>query len=935
MGKRSNPGSTWQLLASVIIAQLFWCYCQLWGLDPYKPVDLYLVDQWEMSDGLPSNTVKSVTQTPDGFLWIGTKRGLVRFDGMKFVIVRFAKKEEIYSQEIRNLFVDREGTLWIGSAGGLTSYQYQTGQFKTFTKDDGITGDGIRRIKDDMRGNTWISFTASYVNRFSNGEFFAYDATNGLIGKKINAILEDHQGNLLFGTRENGIFTYKDGTFFKYPVPVLDDVLIITMYEDRKGELWIGTNKGLFRVTGKGIERYTARDGLTTDFITSITEDSERNLWVGTRQGLNRIKKKKDGTVGFESLLKSYLIYPLFEDKEKSLWIGTDNSGIIRLKDGKFMSYAPLDVHLEEIPFSLFEDRHGDTWIGTVSGKLFHCRGSEIIESITPAGLSGTGIAAIAEDGRGKLWLGTNGKGVFQKKNNSFTQFTTQEGLADNLVTSIYRDSRDNLWFSTFDGVSVFRSGNSIIESLKSRDGLSGKVVHNVFEDKTHNIWIAGDKGITVLKNGKFSNRTMQNYLQDITVTCIYEDVDSQSATDRIFWIATYGAGLKRFQYGKFFSYTTAHGMTTNVIYQFLEDQQGNFWLMSDSGILRVSKSKLNRFANGIIDEIDCISFGISDGMKSLAFNNACSGNSALKARNGEFRFITKKGISIVNPAKIRINKTPPPVVIEAVFFNDQPLPFRHGSNAEPVTGKGITNVSFHFTAPTFLSPEKIKFKYQLQGFDRGYISLPPGNERVARYKNLAPGTYTFRVTVCNAEGVWNQTGTSFTFTLKPLFYQTFLFKIAVLFLFFVLLAAAFYFYKKRPFKKKAKYKGSLLHPHFSEECTRKLKHLMEDEKVYSDADISLQSLAEQLSISPHQLSQLLNEKLDRNFPDFVNSYRIEEAKRILKSPKGAQQKIDSVAFEVGFNTSVAFYRAFKKHTNITPTQYKKKVEKKGKSKYL
>jgi len=932
MGKRSNRGSTWQLLAAVIITQLCWCYCQLWGLDPNKSVDLYLVDQWEMSEGLPSNTVCSVTQTADGYLWIGTSRGLVRFDGMKFT-TRFGEKEEIYSQEIRHLFVDREGTLWIGSAEGLTSYQFQTGQFKTFTKNDGITGDGIRRIKDDMRGNIWISFTVSYVNRFTDGKFFAFNATHGLLGKKINAIVEDRQGNLLFGTHENGIFSYRDGKFFKYSLPGLDNVLIITMHEDRWGDLWIGTKNGLFRVnggnriTGKGTERYTSADGLASDHITSIAEDSEGNLWVGTTKGLNRIKKKQDDSVGFESLLKPFEIYPIFEDREKSLWIGTSNSGIIRLKDGKFMPYAPLEARQEEIPASLFEDRHGDIWIGTAGGKLFRCQGNDLIESAPIQELSGTGITAIAEDGKGNLWLGTTGKGVFQKKNGTFLQFTTRQGLADNVVRSIYMDSRGNLWFSTSDGVSVLRSNNSIIESLKSRGGLSGKEVHNVFEDKTHTIWIAADKGITILKNGEFSKRTMIKYLKDIPVTCIYEDVDSPSATNRIFWIATYGEGLKRFQNGKFFSYTTVDGMASSFIYQFLEDQQGNFWLMSDSGILRISKSKLNRFASGFIDEINCISFGISDGMKSLEFDNACSRNSALKARNGEFWFITRKGISIVNPAKIRINKTPPPVVIEAVFFNHQSLSFYHVTHAEPVTGKGITNVSFHFTAPTFLSPEKIQFKYQLQGFDRGWISLPPGNERAARYKNLAPGTYTFKVIACNAEGVWNQTGNSLTFTLKPLFYQTFLFKIAVLLLFFTFLSAAFYFYKKRPFKKKAKYKGSPLHPHFAEECIRKLMYLMEDEKVYSDADISLQSMAEKLSIPPHQLSQLLNEKLDRNFPDFINSYRIEEAKRILKSPKGAQQKIDTVAFEVGFNTSVAFYRAFKKHTNITPTQYKKEAE--------
>jgi len=887
-----------------------------------------MVDQWEVSDGIPSSTVLSINQTPDGYLWIGTLKGLVRFDGVKFFTIPFSEKEKSYSQDIRNLFVDRKGTLWIGSEGGLMSYQYQTGTFKIYTKDHGITRDGIRFINDDMKGNLWISFTTSYVNRFSNGEFTAFNASHGLLGKKINAIIQDRQGNVLFGSSENGMFIYKDKKFSKYLIKNLGSVRINTMYEEREGALWIGTNKGLFKVTGKRAERYTALDGLTNDYIISITQDSDRNLWVATGRGLNRVKKKKDSTVGFENLLKSFEIMYLFEDREKSLWIGTDNSGIKRLKDGKFMSYAPFEEGFEEIPVSLFEDRHGDTWIGTVSGKLFHCRGSRVIESLNPPGLSGTGIVAIAEDAEGNLWLGTIGKGVFQKKNAAFTQFTTRNGLADNQVTSIYKDSRDNLWFSTFDGVSVLRysnGSNRAIESLNSRNGLLGNRVHNVYEDKTQNIWIAADKGITVLRNGKLTKENIEFYLQGVSVTCIYEDVDSSALTGSTFWIATNGAGLIRLRQENFFSYTTTRGMTTNSIYQFFEDQQANFWLMSDSGILRVSKQDLNQFADGGTDRINCISYGISDGLKSLEFDNVFSRNSALKAKNGELRFITKNGISIVDPGKIRINKIPPPVVIEEVFFDDQHLLLPQ--DAEPVTFKGITNVSFHFTAPTFLSPEKVKFKYQLEKFDRDWNFLVPGQERVARYKDLAPGTYTFRVTACNAEGVWNQSGDSVTFTLKSLFYQTLLFKLTVLLLFIALAAAVFYLYnkKKQTFEQKEKYKGSPLHPDFAGECMKKLDYLVDIEKVYCDADITLQSLAEKMSIAPHLLSQFLNEKLNRNFADFISSYRIEEAKKILQTPRGARRKISAIAIEVGFSTMAAFYKAFKKHTGTTPTRYKKK----------
>ncbi|MCK4761751.1 MAG: helix-turn-helix domain-containing protein [Candidatus Aminicenantes bacterium] len=925
MGKRINFAAVRHLFAVIIISQLLGG--NLFGLDPGKKAGQYLMDQWKISAGIPSDTINSITQTPDGYLWIGTTKGLVRFDGVTFSIKHFAGKKKTYPLEIRSLFVDSAGNLWIGRADCLTLYRYQTGRFKTFTGSDGITADGVRRIKDDMRGNLWISFTTGCVNRFYNGEFFAYNASDGLEGKKINAIVEDRRGNLLFGTRENGIFTYEDGEFFEYALPGLDNVIIISMYEDHEGDLWIGTiSKGLFRVTGKRSERYTTANGLTNDFITSIIEDSDRNLWIGTRKGLNRIKKKKDGTIGFESLLQSFAINCLFEDVERNLWIGTDNSGIRKLKDGKFISYEPFKVYPEETPLSLFEDRHGDTWTGTISGKLFRFRGQNLIESVALPGLSGTGIAAVAEDAEGNLWLGTIGKGVFQKKNGNFVQFTTVDGLADNLVTSITKDSRDNLWFGTFDGVSVRRSANGVFESFTSSDGLSGKRAHNVYEDTSRNVWIAADKGITVLKDGKITKQHIEYYLRDIPVTCICEDLDSPAGGGSIFWIATDGAGLKRIKNGKFFSYNNAHGMTTDFIYQFLEDRRGNFWLMSDSGILRVGKSELNRFADGIINKVHCTSFGISDGLKSLEFDNKFSRNSVLKTGKGDFRFITKKGISIVNPEKININKLSPPAVIEAVFFNDRF--FSPYLEADAYSLKGIKHVSFRFTVPTFLSPGKIRFEYLLQGFDREWTYLLSGKERAAFYKALPPGTYTFKVRACSAEGVWDQTGDSLTFTLEPIFYQTLLFKIAVVVFLLVLFAAAFYIYKKRPFKRKAKYKSSSLHRDFADECIEKLRKLMENEKVYVDAGISLQSLAGKLSIPPHLLSQLLNERLRQNYFDFINSYRIEEVKMILKSPKGERQKIDAVAFEVGFNTMAAFYKAFKKYTGKTPTEYKEEAGK-------
>jgi AraC-like DNA-binding protein len=286
--------------------------------------------------------------------------------------------------------------------------------------------------------------------------------------------------------------------------------------------------------------------------------------------------------------------------------------------------------------------------------------------------------------------------------------------------------------------------------------------------------------------------------------------------------------------------------------------------------------------------------------------------------------FTTKKGISVVNPAKIKVNKFPPPVTIETVFFNGRPIPL-HSMQPKEKIFKGIGDFIFFFTAPTFLAPGKIKFKYKLEGVDVDWVYLQPGKRRLVRYRKcLEPGTYTFRVTACNSDGLWNRSGASVTFTLKPFFYETLIFKLAVLLFIMFLAAGGYWLYKKRPFKKAAKYKGSSLQPLFVQECLKKLNYLMAIKEVYRDETISLRTLSEKLSIKPHQLSQIINEKLHKNFPDFVNTYRVEKAKRLLRDPKQADQKILAIAFEVGFNTKVAFNNAFKKHTGMTPSEYRR-----------
>ena len=899
------------------------------ALDPDKPVSQYLEDKWSVEEGLSSTYISAVAQTPDGYLWIATSKNLHRFDGITFHtlhLIENRKTREGEDVSADTLYVDKGGVLWAGSALGLDRYESGTGDFVTFDAKDGLTADRIRHIKGDINGNLWISFAASYVNRYTDGKFTVFNASHGLEGKKINAIVEDLKGQLLFGTRENGIFKFQDGSFSRYEVPGLDDShAVISMYEDHKGRLWITTNKGLFMLKGKNAVAYTTRDGLSDNFTTFVIEDIDNNMWVGTINGLNRLKEERPGSFSFENLMMGHTVTWLMEDMEKSVWVGTDNAGIWRLKDGLFRSYAASGDFSKRLTRSLFEDREGNTWFGTLDGKLFRCPGNDCPGPVEVAELPGIAIMAIAQDENGYLWLGTNGKGVFRLKDGRLINFTTADGLSDNLVNSIFKDSKNNLWFGTLDGVSRYSGGT--IDAFRSGDGLVGKEVNNVYETGDSRILVATNKGLDVLENGRLQKDSITTYLRGVNVTCIYleKSPPGSPGDGEIVWIATSGSGLKRLKNGTIFSYTRQDGLDTDFIYQLMEDSRANLWMTSDSGVLRLNKNELNRYADGSIPRVNCSSFGIPDGMSSVEFNNPFSRHTALKTRDGEFWFITAKGISVIHPDKININKFPPPVVIEKIHFNEDPVFKPRGQ----ITRKGIEYISIYFTAPSLLAPEKIKFKYKMDGIDDDWVYIQPGKERAARYRNLEPCIYTFRVTACNNDGIWNKKGVSVTLILEPYFYQTLFFKIAVLIVFLLLVLSAYVLYKKRPFNqkedKKEKSRSSSLHPEFINECLKKLEFMMDIDKLYRDETLSLQSLAEKLSLSSHQLSQILNDNLNKNFWDFVNTYRVEEAKRLLRDPERKNRKILSIAFDVGFNTKASFNQVFKRYSGMTPSEYKKK----------
>ncbi len=874
------------------------------ALDPNQPIDRYLMDEWEVSAGLPSDTVNALAQTGNGYLWIGTNKGLVRFDGFKFEMMAVDQEPGSQTKRISALFVDKKGDLWIGHAAGLT--RFQEGEFRTFSEMDGLPGERISELKGDVNDNLWIGTADNYLSRLAEGRFTLFDTSKGLTGKFITALLEDWRGFLWAATLIDGLFRFQYGKFTRIEIPGLGPKHSLhALHEDRDNYLWIGTNMGLCRVKDQDVQIYTTRDGLSDNRVNEILEDSSGNLWVGTVNGLNRIKKSFSANPRIESCLKNHYINCLLEDREKSLWIGTNGSSLKRLREGVFSTYS-TENGLANFISSIYQERDGTLWIGTDYGKLYHGSQGKFKEFSFKADILDLRIRTIGADAQGHVLVGTSRSGIFQVTARELNRYYRWPDLDDTIIQVIYPDSRANLWIGTMGkGLILIRQG--IRHYYTISDGLTSNVILDIHEDLEHNILLATSSGINVLAGGQFNQN--RRYLKGVFTLAIHED------NSGISWIGTLGKGLAWCKGGRFQFITAKNGLGSDNIHQILEDERQQFWMSSDVGILKVSKEDLSRFAAGEIDKVHCTVYGLSDGMKSVDCPS-WGKNSAVKTRANQLWFATRKGISLVNPGKLKIDKLPAPaVIIEKVI----------------TSGKNGENIDIHFSAPTFIALERVQFKYRLDGWDKenDWHFIKKGEKRAVKYAHLTPGDYTFRVTACNSDGVWNEPGASLDLRItpvpakSPLYFMT-------LFLVILLVGTGAYVLGRKLLaerRRSRKYQNSPLDPAKAEACLKKLVYLLEYEQVYRDETISLTSLADRLAVPYHQLSQIINEKLHKNFYDLINTYRIEEAKKRLIDVGQEKRSVLAIAYDVGFNTKAAFNRVFKKYTSMTPSQFRKKFQ--------
>jgi len=785
-----------------------------------RTVGPFIHETWRIEDGLPQNSISAMAQTRDGYLWLATFDGLVRFDGSRFAVFDPVNTNEMKTSRMEKLFVDRSGALWIfpdrtGSEAG--PIVYSDGVFKSFASAPGFPSRHVLSVREDRAGGIWLKTDGNQLIRFQEGRFRTFGAEDGIPADAAIGVVEpDGRGNVWIGT-DRGLLRFSAGRFLRYTTKDgLPSAAIGPINADAAGNVWIGTSRGLARFAGGRLTSYGAREGLPGNFIDYIYTDGNGAMWVATDNALMHLRSGKfvaqpipagavaemlgDGRGGLwmrlgerrwkedkfldgamwpdsRSLyllrdgqitcydsragLSDHPIYSMYVDREGSLWIGRAGAGLERLRPSFLSTYAREDGLLSETVRCVYEASDGSIWIGTQGGGVARLKNEKIAIYSKANGLPSDLVWSLAEDRRHNIWVGTE-TGLVRFAKGKFVVDAIGKAMAGEAVKCILETRDGDLWIGTA-GNGSYRWRNGSLAHFTTRDGLSGNYIRVIHEDRRGALWLATDDGITELKDGRFKVYTAKDGLSNRFVRAIYED---RAGT---LWFGTYGGGLDRLRDGRFTAYGTKDGLFDRTVSQILEDGQGNLWMTCNRGIYRARKKDLDDFAEGRISSFVSLSYGNDDGMKNVECNGG-SQPAGWKGRDGKLWVSTMGGVVKIDADRIRPNLTPPPVIIEEVRINHTPIDVR--GHASLPAGRGELEISY--TALSFLSPRKVNFRYRLEGFDKDWVAA--GTLRTARYTNIPPGNYRFRVIACNNDGVWNEAGAATEFVLRPHFYQTYWF---------------------------------------------------------------------------------------------------------------------------------------------------------------
>jgi signal transduction histidine kinase/ligand-binding sensor domain-containing protein len=749
------------------------CFSSVFALDPSLDINQYSHHAWTVREGFFKGEVGSIAQTPDGYIWLGTTFGLVRFDGVKSVNWQPPQNQHLPANGVMRLLAARDGTLWIGTVNGLASLKNDK-----LTVYPETTAHFIFAIVEDPESTVWVSALSTTLGKLCairNGSMSCEG--EGTIGRGAFNLYVDSRGTLWAGVKDglwrwspgphqfyslpgepNGIQglgeaedgtllvawngklqRFRDGKTGAYPLPgITGPIQVRRIFRDHDGCLWLATaRQGLLRLHAERADVFAQPDGLSGDSVHSLFEDRESNIWVTTANGLDRFRNFAVPTLTTKQGLSHDVAGAVLADKDGSLWFST-SAGLDRWRDGKIETYPPGRTGtLNDLPASLFQDRSGRIWVSKTSG-FGYLEGRRFVPLRDVP--QGGAVLAVAQDRAGDLWLANEHLGLFHgQAGNAFRQIAWETlGNKEHAGVLAADPARGGIWIGFFRGGIAYFENGQVRESYTPADGLGAGRISSFHFDDNGAIWISTEQGgLSRLKNGTLATLTSKNGLPCDTVNWVMEDGDHA------------------------------------------------FWLYTACGLLHIERSELDAWVADPGRTVRSTVFDISDGVRTLASSTHYNPVVA-KTSDGRLWFLPLDGVSVIDPRNLHLNKLPPPVHVEQFIADRQAYDASGQVRLPPL----IRDLEINYTALSLVAPEKILFRYKLEGYDRDWQDV--GNRRQAFYTNLPPRNYRFRVIACNNSGVWNETGTYFDFTIAPAYYQTTWFRVLLAIAFLMLLGVIY-----------------------------------------------------------------------------------------------------------------------------------------------
>ncbi|HEY3384566.1 MAG TPA: two-component regulator propeller domain-containing protein [Vicinamibacterales bacterium] len=735
------------------------------ALNPTRALTQYQNDRWQTEQGLPQSTVQAITETRDGYLWVGTLDGLARFDGVRFTVFDARTVPALGSGSVLGMMQDAEGNLWIGRSGAAVIHK--DGRFRIAFGEEVTAGSAVWSFCQAKDGAVWAATNNGLV-RWAKGATRVFRKADGLPTDKLRSVAFDRDGTLWIGTTGGGLVSYSGGRFETLQSSTgFPHAEVRAVLSDAEGGVWAATaGAGLARVYHGRVTTYTVADGLPSNQLAALALDAQGTLWIGTwGAGICRMSAGRFSSLSSAGGLSADQVWSLYADREGSLWVGTWVGGLNRLRDRRFLVFGVPEGLSNNNTRAVLHTRDGATWVATAGGGVNRIEGNTVTTIRTKDGLPSDEASSLCEDRDGSLWIGTYTSGLARLNKGRITVYGIAEGLPGADVRAVYQDRAGTLWVGTMTGLGRF-DGHRIVAVTAPGVPLDGVV--SMFEDHAGTLWFgtAGD-GLVRLRGGAFRALTTKDGLASNKVMAFHEDARGS------LWVGTGGGGITRLRDDRLVTIRTSDGLWDGFAETILEDRAGNLWMTCNRGFFRVSRNQLDSFADGRIGKVTSVAYGASDALRSTTFAGGQSPSGAVDSR-GRLWLPSYRGLVVVDPSNIPAPASAPMVRLEEVTANGITRDPGQAVRLPP----GAGTLTIRYTAKTLLDADRIRFRWRMDGLSGDWVYA--GTQREAFYPSLPHGNYRFQI-AASADGMtWSEASAPFEVNVEPFVYQTAWFGFAV-----------------------------------------------------------------------------------------------------------------------------------------------------------